>query len=354
MRRRRSIVLLISVCLLFGASIATSPSALAQITSQNVDDPWALARDAYRNQDWTNARRFTALASQRDPEEPRYYLSLGRIAFQQGLFEDAVWFYDIFDEYARLSGQSYSGSYAVDRAKAERESANTRRDHPAQVAREPDAQVRVREALLARLKEGSVLGEGGTGALATFQSLLQMGYANPDLKQLRAAIDEAANAEAARLLKREDGRIPVLSYEQWQQQSRRYDASSRLILEPIPFDGGTPSPGIISPNTAYRSLAEGQMQYLLQNAGNAEKRFREALEQQPTLSLAHQGLLNALLAAPTPNGEALRSALQAFESVDPKNPNLSIYQALVEASSGQARRAASILHQILTHADSRN
>lgn len=356
--RRRTLLLLISVCAVFGLSLSEASTALAQSSStsssQNVEDPWARARDAYRTQDWDSARRFTAIASQRDPEEPRYYLSLGRIAFQQGLFEDAVWFYDVFLEYARLSNTEYSGSYAVDRASAERVSANTRRDDPDAPPKEPNAQVRVREALHARLKEGVVLNDGGGGALATFQSLLQMGYANPDMKQLKSALDSAANAEAARLLRGDETRLPQVSYEAWQQQARRYDATRQLMRAPIPFDGGEATVEVPAPNRAYRALAEAQMQYLLQNWGNAERRFREAIAEKPDLSLAHQGLLNALLSSRQPVQAELDEALQAFARADANGVTLPIYRALVEAAKSDAARASAQLHDLLKAGDAGN
>lgn len=329
------------------ALLATPRDADAQLSHANIQDPWADAREAYRAQDWTNARRFAAIASQRDPAEPRYYLSLARIAFQQAQFEDAVWFYDIFLEYAGRSPDAYTGSYAIERGVAERESANARREDPSAPAREPEAQVRVREALLERLRSSVVVDEGGGGAIATFQSLLQLGYANPDLQQLRATLDQSASAEAARYLRDGQTTLPALSYAQWQQQSRRYDASARLLPPPRPFDGGGAAPAAPSPSAAYRALAEGQMQYLLQNWGNAEHSFREAIAREPSLSLAYQGLLNALLAASPVDADALNTALADFERARPQDATLPLYRALRDAAIGEAGRASNALHGIL-------
>lgn len=348
--RRSILLLLISLCAALTFTLSAAFPASAQSSPQSTEDPWALARDAYRNQDWDSARRFTAAASQRDPEEPRYYLSLGRIAFQQGLFEDAVWFYDVFLEYTRLSNKQFSGSYAVERARAERDSANTRRSNPTAPSKEPEAQVRVREALLARLNEGVVLSETGGGALATFQTLLQVGYANPDLTQLRNAVDAAANAEAFRLLQGTEAQFPELSYELWQRQARRYDATRQLTGAAVPFDGGT-AVEAPAPNRAYRALAEAQRQYLLQNWSNAEKRFRDAIEANPNLSLAHQGLLNALLASNQPELSKLDEALQGLARADANGRSLPLYRALVDAAKNDASRAATQLHQLLKTGD---
>lgn len=340
-------LVLVAIAFAALALVIMPRDADAQLSHANIEDPWADAREAYRAQNWTSARRFAAIASQRDPAEPRYYLSLARIAFQQAQFEDAVWFYDIFLEYAGRTPDAYTGSYAIERGVAERESANARRDDPSASAREPEAQVRVREALLERLRNSVVVDEGGGGAIATFQSLLQIGYANPDLQQLRATLDQSAHAEAARYLRDDQATLPALSYAQWQQQSRRYDASARLLPPPRPFDGGDPAAAPTSPSAAYRALAEGQMQYLLQNWGNAEHSFREAIARAPNLALAHHGLLNALWAASPVDAEALAVALEGFERATPDDVALPLYRALRDAAAGDVSRASDALHGIL-------
>lgn len=351
---RHKILILISLVAALAFVWAPVPNAHAQVAPATVQDPWSLARDAYRNQDWSTARRLTAIAAQREPSEPRYYLSLGRIAFQQGLFEDAVWFYDIFIEYAQLGGHQFTGSYAVERARAERDSANTRRDHPENKAREPDAQVRVRDVLYARLKEGTVLSDTGGGALATFESLMQVGYANPDFTQLRAAMDAAANAEASRYLQGDEPHFPALSYEEWQRQARRYDVTQRLLPPAIPFDGGEAVPAPPSKNTAYRSLAEGQMQYLLQNWSNAERLFRAAVEAMPALELAHHGLINAMLAQDEPALPALREAITQLESLRTSSVAVRVYHALYDAAANDAAGAAKRIHALVRGGDETN
>lgn len=336
------------------ALVCFGADALAQQSDpQRSNDPWTVARDAYREQDWTTARSYTAAASQRDPKEPRYYLSLARIAFQQGAYEDAVWFYDVFIEYARDAAASYSGTYDVGRAEAERKSANTRRKDPSKPPQEPDAQVRVRNAVLARLKEGAVIRDDGGGARATFESLMRMGYANPDFEQLYATLSEAAGAEADRLLESGQGRLPALSYQQWKQQVLRYETSYKLVPEAVPFDG-EPHTGLVPKTStpprakAYQRLSEAQRQYLLQNWSVAARLFQEALEMQPDLSLAHQGRLNALLAADSPDAGALQAAYNEFKKKHPKNKDLPLYEALTKAALNDGNAAGRILVEVLT------
>lgn len=327
-----------------------TPASAQQRSPQQSSDPWTIARDAYRDQDWTTARAYTAAASQRDPKEPRYYLSLARIAFQQGAYEDAVWFYDVFIEYAKDQSANYSGTYAVDRAVAERKSANTRRDNPDEAPKEPDAQVRVRNALISRLKEGPVVRDSG-GALATFDSMLRMGYANPDFAQLQSTLRDAAAEEADRLLKTGNGRFPKLSYQEWKQQAKRYQAADQLIPPAIPFDGANTTGDSEQPPSkakAYQHLSEAQRQYLLQNWSVSARLFQEALEIDPGLHLAHQGRLNALLAADPADTGALKTAIDAFAEHHPEHEDLLIYQTLVQEALGDKDGASKALVDILT------
>lgn len=336
--------------------VSVSVSAFAQTNNpQHSSDPWTVARDAYRAQDWQTARSYTAAASQRDPKEPRYYLSLARIAFQQGEYEDAVWFYDLFIEYARDQSDDYSGTYAPHRAEAERKSANGRRETPTEPPQEPDAQVRVRNALLSRLKEGAVIRKGGGGALATFETLMRIGYANPDIEQLRTAVSNAAGEEADRMLERGHGRLPALSYPEWKQQAERYEAAYKLIPPPVPFEGKEHADTDArdkesAPKAkAYQRLSEAQRQYLLHNWSTAARLFHEALEIHPTLHLAHQGRLNALLASNSADAGTLSQALKDFEAAVPNTPDLPLYRAMVTAAMKDSSRASSQLLEILTN-----
>lgn len=352
--RQRLLQNALRICVLT-VCVSLCASALGQNSNpQHSNDPWAVARDAYRAQDWQRARSFTAAASQRDPREPRYYLSLARIAFQQAEYEDAVWFYDLFIEYARDQSANYSGTYALSRAQAERESANARREEPDSSPREPEAQVRVRNALLLRLKEGPVLRTRGGGALATFETLLRIGYANPDIEQLRTAVSNAAGAEADRLLARGHGRLPVLTYPEWKQQAERYKAAYDLIPSGIPFDGADDASAKgreqeTPPKAqAYQHLSEAQRQYLLHNWSTAARHFNKALEIHPTLSLAHQGRLNALLASGSSDAGTITQALNDFESALPDHPDRALYRAMVTAAIGDSSGASSQLIEILT------
>lgn len=345
-RHARRLTWLISgaAALAIGASSFALDAFAQGRAPQDVRHPWTEARNAYRNQQWSEARALTAIASQRDPQEARYYLSLGRIAFQQGQFDDAVWFYDTFLDLARISGATYEDAYSVSRAQAERASAAARRAQPTAPVVEPEAQRRVREAFLARMREGAIVTDTGGGALSTFESLIQLGYANPDLKQLRDTLTAAAHTEADRILQSNDGRMPHLTYEAWQAQLRRYEAASVLLPPAVPFEGGAPTAAEPNSNVALRRLVEGQLHYLMQNWSSAEAKFRDAIRLDPTLIYAHHGLLNTLLAHQAKDATAIRAALNAFETQFPRHATLAIYQALAEGAGGDISQAAELLH----------
>ena len=344
----------ITVGLVVALGLHATPARAQIRATHEIADPWAEAKDAYRVQDWEAARRLAAIASQRDPEEPRYYFALARILFQQGNFEDAVWFYDVFIELAQNQGVDFPGSYALERARAERSAANQQRANPERPAKEPEQQRRVREAFLERLTNGPVVSSEG-GALATFQTLLQLGYADPDLARLRVLLQDAATREAHQLLYSNNGQLPVLGTTALETQLRRYEENARLLPAPRPFDGGgtlepTPtrrlSESFEQSTASERLTTRGQLEYVLANYENAEARFREALAADGANAMAHQGLLNALFAQGKDKDPVLL-AIARFEAAHPEHPALPTYKALAESVARAHRNAANLLYDQL-------
>ena len=340
----RIAISILTLLLCFGGLAQAQPSA----------NPWDEAREAYRLQDWGSAQRHAALASQREPDEPRYYFALARITFQQGAFDDAVWFYDTFLRLAAEQKVDFPGSYAVARAEAERASANARREDPSEDAPEPEAQRRVREALLQRLEEGPIL-SGYSGALATFQTLVQIGYANPDFSALRARLHAAAIQEAEQIMSANGPYLPTLHIDAIEEQLRRYQASDLLVPAPVPFDGESDTRESATRSQTARQLAQtaarratltGQQQLMNGNFSIATEQFRAALQQAPSDLYAHQALINSLFADNADKDEILR-AIARFEAADADHPALPIYKALGESSARAHRNAASMLYQLL-------
>src|SRR5699024_2052648 len=98
----------------------------------------------------------------------------------------------------------------------------------------------------------------------------------------------------------------------------------------------------------YQHLSEAQRQYLLHNWSTAARHFNKALEIHPTLSLAHQGRLNALLASGSSDAGTITQALNDFESALPDHPDRALYRAMVTAAIGDSSGASSQLIEILT------
>lgn len=333
-----------------------TPPLYAQVRSAHeITAPWDEARNAYRYQDWPAAQRLATIAVQREPDEPRYYFALARITFQQGAVDDAVWFYDTFLRLTKEKNVDYPGSYAVSRAQAERESANARRTNPETAAPEPEIQRRVREAFLQRFQQGTMVTKDG-GAMETFQTLIQVGYANPDFAILREALFRATIDEAEAIMTSNQGNIPALTLDELALQMQRYEHIDRLLPTPIPFDGaGTAVPATgthsltathLAATAARRAFLRGQTDYMLGNFELAAQHFRAALDTSPDDLFSHQGLLNALIAQ-SAEKNAIFLALSGFETHHRTHPSLPIYKALAEQSARGARNAAAILYEIL-------
>lgn len=340
---------------LSGAAVSLSVSdAQAQSNAIVVANPWDDARDAYRLQDWPAAQRFAAMAVQREPDEPRYYLALARITFQQNAVEEAVWFYDTFLSLAKARGVDFPGSYSVARAEAERASANARRANPDAPSEEPEVQRRVREAFLQRLSEGPVV-SGFAGAYATFQTLVQLGYANPDFSELRKRLHEAALQEAEAIFASNEGRLPTLTLSGVEEQLRRYDAANALVPAPTPFDGAgdlaeresrTQTLRQANETAVRRATLRAQREYMHGNYAQAEELFRSALALDEKDPYAHQGLINTLIAADAER-DAILLAIAKFETAFPSHSSLPIYKALGESAVRAHRHAASMLYDFL-------
>lgn len=329
------------ICLWFSIAAAQNP--------QDAGDPWQRAKQAYSQQDWPTAAAYTAAASQRDPAEPRYYLALARIAFQEQRFDDAVWFYDTFLSLAPTTNVPLTGSYTTARADAERKSANERRANSNHDAPEPENQQQVRKALQQRLSEGPIVEDNG-GAIAIFETMIRMGYANPDLKDLRAVLDQAAQKEGNAIYQQARGNLPNLSFDAWRVQARRYQATEQIVPAPQRFDDASPLPAVAASHDesrAYRLVAEGQMQYLLENWDEAARIFHEAIEIAPTLVYAHKGQLNAMLSSNNPKVQDIQTALHDYQETAPNQDDIPIYQALVYATTQHADLAAQKLIEIL-------
>lgn len=329
------------------ASSSANPAS-AQVGA-DVEGPWNRTRELYRQGDWQNALRYATEAAQRDPDEPRYYLAIARIHFYLQNFERAIWFYDTFLELTEALGVDYPDASSRERARGERISAQSRLADRSAPIEEPTTFRQVREAFLERLEAGPAVEGSSGGAWGTFQSLLRVGYAAPDLAELRRRFEEAARAEGMMIFEQAAPTLPTLSAEAWRAQLVRFAEPSRRLPAPLPFDGGGADAGEPALNEqererrAYVALIDGQLAYLRQSYAQATSSFREATELSPRSTLAWCGLMNALLAqrqtAPRELREALREMLEHVDEAALR----AFYQAAVNEQTGDSEGAAQTL-----------
>ncbi len=377
---RRLASVLVFVCLLpLGASASgQSPPDAA--------DPWEIAREHYRNEDFDRAIPFIAEAIQREPLNPLYYLGLARAEYWRGNHDAAVYYYDIYlvELVDRLPAE-LPRQNRVDRVHEERDSANSEREDPAAPVVPPVAQERARELFVERLDVGPILTDTGGGALSLFEGMLRSGYARPDIVGLRTQLADALLREADALLDDRRARMPSLALTAWDTQRQRYaewlEFGGHPIVAPAPVEAPTdaaPAPAgpeattetvptdvtagepvtaplpvtIVDRVRARLATCEAQIQYLNLNHARAHDSFAQALSLDPDSLPAQMGRLNAMVQlgrGRTPEAtEALQELAEGLVANRPtETQTVDIYRAAFAASAGEHARAAELLAGVL-------
>lgn len=347
-RARRLLVLLL---------LLAAPPLSAQV-GPDVENPWDTARSYYSEGNYEEAQRYIIEAIQREPRNPIYYAGLARTRWGQGDVDQAVYYYDIF--LSELAGEITSdipSGYRPGAIRDEREMANQGREAPDTPAGAPAHLTTAVETLNARISEGPILNTTGGGALAVYRGLLRAGYAHPSLIPLRVRLANALLAEAGDAVVSNRAVIPPLSLVQWETQRDRLEAWQSLAVESvgraqsdIPDSALDPAlSGQIDARRAeaHRLLAEGQIQYLNQNWGQASLSFAAAVDELDELLPAHIGRLNSLYRAGNAAGAAAAEidALAALlESEDRGNVGVAdIYRAAFAAQVEDSAAAADAL-----------
>lgn len=320
-----------------------------------VEEPWDTARSYYSEGNYAEAQRYIVEAIQRDPRNPMYYAGLARARWGQGDVEQAVYYYDIF--LSELAGEvtaDMPSGYRPSTIRDERDQANAERDQPDDPPQAPEHLAAALETLDSRITDGPILNTTGGGALAVYRGLLRAGYAHPSLIPLRVRLANAMLAEANGVVSEQRAVIPSLSLVQWETQRDRLQAWQELAVEPeraqfsdIPDSALDPS---ISRSTqhvrasAHLNFAEGQIQYLNQNWGQASLSFANAVEELPDFVPARIGRLNALYRAGNAAGPALDEVTElaeVLERVDRANAGVAqIYAAAFAAQREDTAAAA--------------
>lgn len=356
MNNRLSIILsvfTVAACLLCMAS------ASAQV-EDSVEDPWAEARELYRDGAYAGAVPYIVAAAQRDPTELRYVVSLARAHYQAGNLDKAVYYYDMYTG-SELSNDA-SGRYSLSTARSERESANRNREGSNEPPRPPAYETGLLNSLEAQIEAGPALTTTGGGAVATWRALLRSGYVSPSLTQIRQRLADKLVREARHTLRDSAGWIPNLTLQQWQTQAERYRLAASLLPPPKPFDrdeesATPPDAGALQVTDTtlssyaaldgWRAFCEGQIQYLNENYTSALEQFDAAAAALPQHPEPILGAMNSMIAGANRGGAASASAgtgyidrLERLDLGDSKTELVEIYRALIESTSGNARQGA--------------
>jgi hypothetical protein len=336
------------------ALLALALPAAAQVGPE-VDEPWETARGYYSEGNYAEAQRYIVEAIQREPRNPMYYAGLARARWGQGDVEQAVYYYDVF--LSELAGEvtgDMPAGYRASTIRDEREQANEERDNRDDPPSAPEHLDAALDTLNARIAEGPILNTTGGGALAVYRGLLRAGFAHPSLIPLRVRLANALLSEANGIVSDHRAAIPALSLVQWETQRDRLQAWNELAVDPariqfsdIPDSALDPSISRSSQQArsdAHLDFAEGQIQYLNQNWGQASLSFASAIEQLEDFVPARIGRLNALYRAGNAAGPALDevAVLEGIlERVDRASVGVAqIYRAAFAAQSEDAATAA--------------
>ncbi len=198
-----------------------APADMDGLTGGNA--PWQLdfddamldGRQAYNDEQWTTAIDHFRRAVQLLPEQPAAHRNLARAYNLDGQLHRATAYYDAYLELAPDADDA-------DDIRNERRGAVARGGDESWTI--PADQRMALRALERELDDGRALTDGGGGAWAMYQTLLDLGYARPDLREFRSQLDAKLVAEFEALLTADQGLLPVIDRRDWSLQQQRLNA----------------------------------------------------------------------------------------------------------------------------------
>lgn len=186
---------------------------------QAFDEAMLEGRQAYNAERREKARDAFVRAIQILPEQPTPYRNLARNYNLMGDYSRAVRYYDLYLELA-------PGAEDAETIDAERRGAVSRGGDEATTT--PADQRLARRAVDRELDEGPAITDGQGGAWEMYRTLLETGYAAPDLQRFRARLEQKLVDELQRSLETDDSLVPVNSPAQWELHARRIEALEQL------------------------------------------------------------------------------------------------------------------------------
>ncbi len=214
---------------------------------------------------------------QADPTKAEPYRNLARSYFWLENYVAAVAYYDFY-----LEVDSSAEDFL--QIRKERNLANTRAG--TSVYRRTKPQEKIYQSLKKGLKSGQAFSEKG-GAFRVFQSLLETGFAEPVLIEIKAELSRRLIDEFdAEILPKKDEVLPIISAESWNIQSRRLEAIKKVTNDEVTL-------GIVKRRTKIILTMDA---ILSGDSGLAATLGSEALRENPDLKFLSWFVASSLLA----------------------------------------------------------
>ncbi|AWV89803.1 tetratricopeptide repeat protein [Bradymonas sediminis] len=289
----------------FGAQNTQKSDATAQIVQA--------ANASYNKGDYADAAEKYRAVIQADPEQAIAYRNLARSYFWQGIYPDAVAYYDF---YLRLAPD------ADDRGQVQSERRLSASRAGEQIWRTPTSQAEARDALSEAIEDGHAYRAGAGGAWGIYQTLLRTGYAQPELAGLkRRLVRKLLNEYEGLLVPDANQPAPRMELDDWNLQLDRLAAARSLADDPA----------FLSVIDRRAPLAEAAIALLNGRFDQADSLSRAAIKANPDMPFIRWFQVRALIES-TRYEDAL-SALDELEAhLRTSNPKLLDYSATLRAS----------------------
>lgn len=191
------------------------------------DTPWERAfdeamlqgREAYNSENRERARDAFVEAIQILPQRPAPYRNLARNYNLMGEYPEATEYYD---HYLRLAPE------AEDREMIRQERRGTASRSDDEPWTPPASQRMARRAFERELDSGLALSEQDGGAWGLYQTLLDTGYASPQLARWQRDLEQMLRRELEAKFEPHDGFLPLLDEQGWALQQERLNALQSL------------------------------------------------------------------------------------------------------------------------------